>query len=232
MIDFTVYLSPRDLEVFRTGGFGKPMELGTNPALLVVDVTYEFTGEVNEPILDSVKKIRTACGEGAWKSVDTIVRVIEKCRKFQITVIYTKPENRLTTLKIFDKKTSRANEIYDERLSQIVEEVKPLPDDQVFEKVPPSGFIGTNLLAYLISRKIDTLLVTGGTTSGCVRASVVDAFSYGFKVSVVEEGVFDRGEMSHFISLFDMQAKYCNLMSEKETLEYLEKASRGETQTC
>lgn len=223
MIDFTAYLSPMDLEVFKAAGFGKRMELGTNPALLVVDVTYEFTGEVNEPILDSVKKIRTACGEGAWKSVDTIVKVIEKCRKYQIPVIYTKPEDRQISLRILDKKSSRADELHDERLCQIVEKVKPLPADHVFKKVPPSGFIGTNLLAYLISHKIDTLLVTGGTTSGCVRASVVDAFSYGFKVAVVEEGVFDRGEMSHFISLFDMQAKYCNLMSEIETLEYLEK---------
>lgn len=224
MIDFKNYLSERDLEVFKEAGFGKPLQLGKNPALIVVDATYEFTGEWREPILEAVKKIRTACGEEAWKAAETIEKLIQTCRKYQLPVVYTMPA-RNRPLNMFKPKTSRGNETYAEHLGLIVDQLKPLPNELVFEKIAPSGFIGTNLLAYLISEKIDTLLVTGGTTSGCVRATIVDAFSYSFKVAVVEEGVFDRGQMSHIMSLFDMQAKYCNLISENEAIAYLEQTN-------
>src|SRR5579884_4285829 len=86
----------------------------------------------------------------------------------------------------------------------IVAEIAPAPGDLVLAKPGPSAFFGTALLAHLIQRGIDTLLVAGCTTSGCVRATVVDAASYGFRVSVVEECVFDRFEISHHVALFDL----------------------------
>jgi nicotinamidase-related amidase len=78
-------------------------------------------------------------------------------------------------------------------------------------------------MTYLNDLDRDTLFVTGATTSGCVRATVADAFSYGFHVVVVEDGVFDRGEVSHAINLFDMDQKYADVISSKECLEYLQK---------
>ena len=86
-----------------------------------------------------------------------------------------------------------------------------------------SAFFGTPLISYLTKDSVDTLLVGGGTTSGCVRASVVDAFSYGFKVAVIEECTFDRGEASHKINLFDIHQKYGNVIHLDEALDYLEK---------
>lgn len=225
MIDFSKYLSAQGLEVFSVSGFGKIIELGTNPALLVIDVTYEFTGAIREPILDAVKKIRTACGEQAWDAVANIKQLIETCRQNGVPVIYTKPNRNSQLNTVFDKKNTRRDEVYAQNLGSIVEEISPLAPEQVFEKLHPSGFIGTDLLPYLISKRIDTLLVTGGTTSGCVRATVVDAFSYGYKVAVVEEGVFDRGEMSHVINLFDMKSKYSNLISLVEAIRFIEKVN-------
>ena len=88
-------------------------------------------------------------------------------------------------------------------------------------KDKPSVFFGTPLMSYLHELQVDTLLVTGTTTSGCVRATVVDAFSYNFRVVVVEECVFDRGQASHKVNLFDMQAKYADVVSLEAALHYL-----------
>jgi nicotinamidase-related amidase len=105
--------------------------------------------------------------------------------------------------------------------SDIVKEIAPEPRDVLLRKSKPSAFFGTGLLHYLLELKVDTLLVTGTTTSGCVRATVIDAFSHNFNVAVVEECTFDRGEASHAINLFDMNAKYADVVSLQTTIDYL-----------
>ncbi|HZD52801.1 MAG TPA: isochorismatase family protein, partial [Woeseiaceae bacterium] len=87
----------------------------------------------------------------------------------------------------------------------------------------PSAFFGTPLASYLIDLKVDTLVVTGCTTSGCVRGSVVDAFAYNFKVLVPWDAVYDRSHVSHAVNLFDMSEKYAEVMSLAEALECLER---------
>ena len=93
--------------------------------------------------------------------------------------------------------------------------------DIVIRKQKPSVFFGTTLMSYLTELHIDTLIVGGTTTSGCVRATVLDAFSFNFKVSVVEECTFDRGQVTHKINLFDMNAKYADVISLEEAEDYL-----------
>ena len=88
-------------------------------------------------------------------------------------------------------------------------------------KQKPSGFFGTNLSAYLTLLGCDSVIVTGTTTSGCVRATAVDAFSLNYRVILPEEGCFDRSEASHAISLCDMHAKYADVVKTAEVLEYL-----------
>jgi nicotinamidase-related amidase len=102
-----------------------------------------------------------------------------------------------------------------------VAEIAPQPRDVVIGKLKPSAFFGTPLASYLLELKVDTLIVCGTTTSGCVRASVLDAFSLGYRVAVVEECTFDRGEVSHAINLFDMNAKYADVVSLEATTGYL-----------
>jgi nicotinamidase-related amidase len=99
--------------------------------------------------------------------------------------------------------------------------ITPQPSDIVIQKDKPSAFFGTPLLSYLIALGVDGLLVCGTTTSGCVRASVLDAFSYNIPLAVVEECTFDRGEVSHKINLFDMQAKYADVVSLADTLAFI-----------
>jgi maleamate amidohydrolase len=107
-----------------------------------------------------------------------------------------------------------------------VREIAPRDGDIVIRKDKPSVFFGTPLMSYLHELQVDTLLVAGTTTSGCVRATVVDAFSYNFKVVVVEECVFDRGQASHKVNLFDMQAKYADVVPLEAALGYLDELSR------
>jgi nicotinamidase-related amidase len=99
--------------------------------------------------------------------------------------------------------------------------VLPRESETIIEKTKPSAFFGTPLLSYLVALGVDTLIVTGSTTSGCVRATVLDAFSNNFRTIVVEEGVFDRADLPHRANLFDMQSKYADVFPLEQTIDYV-----------
>ena len=105
--------------------------------------------------------------------------------------------------------------------------IAPGPQDIVIRKQKPSGFFGTNLAAYLTLLGCDSVVVVGTTTSGCVRATVVDAFSLNYRVTLAEEGCFDRSEASHAISLCDMHAKYADVVPTAEVLSYFDRLATG-----
>ena len=139
-------------------------------------------------------------------------------------VFYTRarPVQALGGLGQWAAKSARAAEdLASNRSSTIVAELEPQPGDYVLEKSKPSAFFGTDLLSLLVLNRVDTLLVTGGAASGCVRATVLDAFSYNFPVVVVPEATFDRSETVRAVNLFDLHVKYANLMSRPEAEKYL-----------
>jgi isochorismate hydrolase len=105
----------------------------------------------------------------------------------------------------------------------IVREIAPQSRDIVIHKHKPSAFFGTPLLSFLVQHGVDGLLIVGATTSGCVRASAVDAFSNNYRVAVVEEGCFDRSQASHAMSLCDLHAKYADVVSLEDVLTYVKK---------
>src|SRR5438477_10561579 len=100
--------------------------------------------------------------------------------------------------------------------------IAPGPQDIVIRKQKPSGFFGSNLAAFLTLLGGDSVIVVGTTTSGCVRATVVDAFSLNYRVTVAEEGCFDRSEASHAVSLCDMHAKYADVVPTAEIVSYID----------
>ena len=214
------FLTERDKQIFGQAGYGKKMALGTHPALLVIDFTYEFVGPEREPIFDAVKKVRSACGMEAWDAVDCVARLMPTVRRAGTPVVYTEMDRSIVGP--FSKKNGRSDEVSRPEWLRTVAELAPLPQDELFLKVAPSAFFGTNLIYSLVSKGVDTVIVVGGVTSGCVRCTVTDAFSYGFKVAVVRDGVFDRGQASGEMSLFDMNAKYADVISEQEALDYFE----------
>jgi nicotinamidase-related amidase len=110
---------------------------------------------------------------------------------------------------------------------QIIPELQPLPTESVLVKAAPSAFYGTGLLSQLVYHNVDTVILTGTVTSGCVRATAVDAFSNGFRVAVVIEGVYDRGRTSHKVALWDIHTRYGDVMSKDEVLAYMRTVRDG-----
>lgn len=219
-------LPETDRAVFEAAGWGRDAGFGSRPALLVVDVIYNFVGDKPEPILESVKRWRYSCGERGWKGVEELVRLIAVAREKQVPIFYTGMDRRPDG---FDQgawnwKSHRAGEASDVKGSlgnEIVAEVAPTDADVYFVKDKPSAFHGTHLLDYLIYLGADTVITTGTTTSGCVRASAVDAAQYNFHSIVPEECVWDRGELTHKVNLFDIQMKYGDVKTTDDVIAYL-----------
>lgn len=222
-----------DREIYLAAGYCRSLTFGSAPAVIVIDVTYDFTDLQPRPILESIKTFRNSCGEVAWRAVPNISRLIACARDVGAPVLFTRVARRPDGLDAgrMRQKNSRALEktsVVGEIGSEIVGEVAPLPGEVIIEKTMPSIFFGTPLLSFLRGLKVDTLLLTGCTTSGCIRASAVEAFSYNFPVAVVEECVFDRSQISHKISLFEMHAKYADVITLGEAIGSLQSAGATE----
>jgi maleamate amidohydrolase len=223
------FLTERDRAVFAAGGFGAHAGFGKRPALVVIDVNWAFCGERPEPILEAIKRWRTSCGEEAWIALEYIKSLIDAAHAKGLPVIYTTGERRPDNWDAgsWRWKSTRGDEACGSHNdpvegNEIVAMIAPGPRDIVIRKQKPSGFFGTNLGSYLTLLGCDSLIVVGTTTSGCVRASVVDAFSLNYRVAVAEEGCFDRSEASHAISLCDMHAKYADVVETAEILAYFD----------
>ena len=220
-------LTRRDKEVFALSGYGKRAGLGQRPAILVIDVNYNFVGDKPEPILESVKRYRNSCGQEGWDGIYRIRELLTEARKKHLPTFYTTGHDAGTNRVAFGgwqaKNTRSAEDLTEEwdKGNHIPEEIAPQTGDIVVRKQKPSAFFGTPLMSMLNEVHADSVLVTGTTTSGCVRASVIDAFSYNLKVSVIEDCVFDRGQASHKINLLDMAMKYADVVSLKEATEYI-----------
>lgn len=214
-----------DRLIYQRAGYGNPVELGKRPAVLIIDVTLNFTGDRPEPILDSISRFSNSCGPAAWTAMDSIAQLLSVARADGVPVFYTRGPLRKTPLTLggWGRTNTRMQPVADaaDPGEQFPAPIAPEAGDQVLEKLKPSAFFGTPFIAMLTELGIDTLLVCGTSTSGCVRASVIDAFSYGLRVGVVEEGVFDRGTVSHAINLFDMNQKYATVFPLAEALAYL-----------
>jgi maleamate amidohydrolase len=228
-------LTGMDREVY--GQFRGTKELGKKPALVVVDVNYAFTGLQSEAILDSMKTFITSCGEVAWEAVPKLQKLIAVARAAGIPVVYSTGMDRDVKGAGWANRARKAGmlEPLDEadlekrKLGNtIVKEIEPQAGDVVLRKIGPSVFFGTPLATLLNEMDVDTLIITGTTTSGCVRASAVDAASLDYYVGVVEECTFDRFEVSHKVSLMDMHAKYGSVISLDAAVDYLNEASGRE----
>ncbi|HZP95582.1 MAG TPA: isochorismatase family protein [Candidatus Limnocylindria bacterium] len=202
-------IPPEEIEVYRRAGYQKRYGLGRKPALLVVDVEYNFTGLPGEPLLESIARYRNSCGPMAWQAIPSIARLLRIARDRHVPIAFTHGVSRP------DGVRSPRNG------TDIVDELAPRAGELVLAKEGASAFFGTSLVRHLVEWGVDTIIHTGCVTSGCVRASVVDAAAYGFKNAIVEECVFDRARVPHLANLFDMDAKYGDVVSLQEIETYL-----------
>lgn len=193
-----------DINIYQRQGFGHACGFGTRPALLLVDFVNSFTdpaqfggGNILEAVANAreLLALARACGIPV---AHTRIVYADDGADAGVFCLKAKGLERLT-----------------EHLpgSQIVAELKPAPGEYVVRKTQPSAFFGTQLAPWLVSRQVDTVIVTGCTTSGCVRASVVDSMSHNFRTIVAGDGVGDRALGPHTANLFDMAQKYADVLS-------------------
>ncbi|RWI50505.1 MAG: isochorismatase family protein [Mesorhizobium sp.] len=206
---------------YEAAGFGRSAGLGERPALLIIDVQYRTTGTHSMPFSEAVREFPTSCGEVAWRAVEQIVPLLGLFRERNWPVIY--PHVAPKTAQDGGRLAGKIPTIMavPPKGYEFVAEIAPVAGDILIPKKHPSAFFGTALASHLIDLKVDTLVATGCTTSGCVRASVVDAFSYNFHVAVPADCVYDRGATPHAANLFDMAQKYAEVLSSAELAKRL-----------
>ena len=200
---------------------------GTRPALVLVDLYRWAFGDKPEPLMESVKRWPGSCGLNGWTALPHIQQLLATARARGIPVVYITQFDNLPNWRETRKVAKGAAhdpEMEERRRHRydLIPEIAPLPGELVVPKTAPSGFWGTPLAGLLVGMGVDTIIVCGETTSGCIRATVVDGKAYRFKVLIAEETVFDRHEAPHAINLFDMNEKYADVIPLQEVLDYLE----------
>ena len=199
-------------EDYQRAGFSGRQRLGEFPALLIVDFAVAYL-EKSSPLYAGVEDTLASCE-----------RVLEVARAVGVPVIFTRVEfqpggadggvfyRKVSALKCFD----RGNP-----LAELAPSLEVRPEDVVVTKQYPSAFFGTSLSSTLTSMGIDTVVVTGLSTSGCVRATALDACQHGYVTVVVRQAVGDRSDAVHEANLFDLNAKYADVLDEEEAIGYL-----------
>lgn len=208
-------------ETYRLAGLGRPGGIGRHPALLVIDMQYRSVGDEPQPIREAIKQYPTSCGEAGWRAVEHVVRLIDQFRRNNWPILYPYvAEKQSYDRDSFAAKVPGVMDI-PARGYEFVEEIAPRASDICIPKKQASAFFGTSLSTYLIGLKVDTLVLTGCTTSGCVRASAVDGCALNFKIVIPEDAVFDRSPTSHAVNLFDIANKYADVMPTADVLARL-----------
>ncbi len=214
-------ISDEEQRAYRAAGFGRASGLGRRPALLIIDVQYRTVGTESRPFWEAIKEFPTSCGEVGWAAVRQINRLVDEFRASNWPILYPYVSRKETfdTGRLAEKVPALMTVA--ERGYAFVAEVAPREGDILLPKKHPSAFFGTPLTSYLIDLGVDTLIVTGCTTSGCVRGTVVDGFAYNFRAVVPHDAVYDRSATSHAVNLFDMASKYADVMTTSECLTAL-----------
>ncbi len=211
-----------DRAIYAAAGFGKPLAPGERPALLIIDVVESFLGsDPSAPTLDAIREYKTACGPDGWVATEHIVTLLAAARDAGIPVVYSRGDAYLKQFAGDSTKAFTPMETARLQDTPIVAQIAPRPSELIIQKTKASVFFDTPLATYLFSQRVDTLLVAGTSTSGCVRSSVIDAFSHGFRVFPVEECIFDRSRFSHLVNLFEMHQKYGTVIQLETALSWL-----------
>lgn len=222
--------SKEDLKLYSY--YARDTFVGDAPALLLIDFYNEcFRGGAKSPY-DLLDEYPSSCGLYAHRTIDPTKRLIAAARAADIPIFYSTGEDRPNSFPMKKEDacgvTHRHSKAKFDDDYDIYPDLAPQPHDVVIRKQRASCFKGTPLLSQLNTLGVRSLIVGGGTASGCLRAGVVDAQSYGFHVSVVEECVFDRADIPLKANLFDLGHKYVDVMHIDEVLGHLVGMRRAE----
>ncbi len=215
-------LTDLDKLVIEKGGYGKSRGLGKNPLLMIIDVQYNYVGD-DVPLEQSLEKWPSGGGSIAWTAIRNIIKVKKAAEEAGIPIFQSRNVQKKTmAFDGFSTKTNRDQTKYlDGRPeTQIVEALAPGPNEMVIDKAYASVFYGTPFQSYLVKLGIDTIIIVGGSTSGCCRATAVDAVTRSYNVAMVEDSLYDRISVSHKTALLDCWMKYCDVVNTQEIIEY------------
>ena len=195
------------------GIFGDKFGLGRRPAVVVIDFAHGWTDPAYAGGTDRL--------DGP---IDATNKLLAAARAKQVPVVYTSsPYRPVTSDPMFKSAADYSADFrpWDERAYRIDDRIAPQPGELLIEKENASAFHGTHLVSYLVHHQIDTLLITGCSTSACVRSTATDAKSYRFRPVIVRECVGDRSAVAHIWTLFDVAARFADVTPLEETLAYL-----------
>ena len=195
-------------------GFGGRGGFGRRPALVVIDMTLGFT-DPKSPLACDLER-----------PVSEIAKLLEAARKVEIPIVFTtvayRESDKLTAAAFIDKVPALLSLEAGTRWAEIDPRIAPRETEPVLNKLFASGFFGTGLSSLLTAAGVDTLIITGASTSGCVRATAVDALQFGFRPVVPREAVGDRNPDAHEANLYDIDAKYGDVVSVGDSIRYLQ----------
>ena len=210
------------VEDYRGAGFGGHLAFGERPALIVVDMVRAYFDR-DSPLYAGVER-----------TLESTLRVLEAARQASLPIVLTGVRyapggidggvfyRKVPSLRIFDDGSP---------LGRFADGIEPRAGEIVIIKQYASAFFGTSLAATLTALDVDTAIITGVTTSGCVRATTLDAMQYGFIPYVVRDAVGDRDSRPHEANLFDLAAKYAEVVSESDTVGLIESRARWRSRT-
>lgn len=223
------FLTEQDRAVIARGRFGRRMGFGQRTAVVVIDAQKYMVGEDgNDAAWPS------SCGEIGRRAVGEIARVVGAAQAAGVPCFFTlfEIDPSGSDMGVYRRKRDLLENdhwcLAGSTGAQMVPQLKPGAGDIVFVKKKPSGFHGTPLLGYLVERGIDTVVIVGGATSNCIRATVFDASSYNFRTIVAQEAVFDRIPISHAISLFDMDRQFADVVPVQQVLDHFAAQPRAQ----
>jgi nicotinamidase-related amidase len=221
-------LSISERELLANAKMGRRIGFGKMPALIIIDAQVYMVGDRPEPITESIKRYPSSCGEAGWQAMERIKLLTGIMREKNLPVIYTQMSM---------DKDGKDGGVYLKKRDllaidnwmitgtpgwQIAPSLAPEPQDIVIQKHKPSAFFGTMLNAFLNDRGVDTVIVTGGSVSNCVRATVFDAASLNYRVIVASDAVIDRIEISKQVNLFDMDRQWADVITTAEIVTQIQ----------
>ncbi|MCW4115483.1 isochorismatase family protein [Aurantimonas sp. MSK8Z-1] len=208
------------LELYRH--YKRPIGVGPRAALLAIDL-YELAYQGGPlPVAEVSMTYPSSCGENAHRAIEPTRRLFAAARAAGLPILYTTGDTRPDSKPTLIRATKRQGMRSDPSVFAIRPEFAPMPGDVVITKQRASAFFGTPLIAHLTLLGVQTVIVCGESTSGCVRASTTDGYSYGFHMVMAEECCFDRSMLSHKLSLFDLHHKYADVMHTDDIVSHLD----------
>ncbi|MFT5488669.1 MAG: maleamate amidohydrolase, partial [Alphaproteobacteria bacterium] len=201
-------VSSEELEIYKH--YERDVYVGERPALLAIDLyNFVYRGDPTKYPHELAVEFPNSCGKFAWDAVEPTKKLFAACRAAGMPIIYLSGSTRKNRVRSTNRhiEPGTGDDLLDIHPAFAVQD-----GDILIRKERASAFHSTPLVAHLTRLGVSSLIVCGESTSGCVRASVVDAYSYGYHVTVAEECVFDRSQLTHKMNLFDMHHKYADVM--------------------